>query len=190
MTGNVKVQELLDKGQGVVTPKYSVCLGLGLQFLIPRRMFCLAVTLWVLLISSHQGLSSLVPRPSDRPVFVFDRLQHTKWRGKTCPFYHVNDAMFIYVDRGGRVSHQKNKLEALSSCFCPKQWFVKLTTYRKDVCTKCIFLIREPSPTSSLVPTPRAPPGEKRSGEQSRISWAYSPKWWKTNEIARSLIIT
>ena len=44
--------------------------------------------------------------------------------------------------------------------------------------------------TPSLVPTPRAPPGEKRSGEQSRISWAYSPKRWKTNEIARSLIIT
>ena len=43
----------------------------------------------------------------------------------------------------------------------------------------------------SLVPTPRVPPGgEKRSGEQSRISWAYSPKQWKTNEIARSLIIT
>ena len=42
----------------------------------------------------------------------------------------------------------------------------------------------------SLVPTPRAPPGEKRSGERSRISWAYSPKRWKTNEIARSLIIT
>ena len=25
-----------------------------------------------------------------------------------------------------------------------------------------------------LVPTPRAPPGEKRSGEQSQIFWAYS----------------
>ena len=42
----------------------------------------------------------------------------------------------------------------------------------------------------SLVPSPRAPPGDKRSGEQSRISWAYSPKRWKSNEIARSLIIT
>ena len=40
----------------------------------------------------------------------------------------------------------------------------------------------------SLVPTPRAPPGEKRSGKWSRISWAYSPKRWKTNEIVRSLI--
>jgi len=30
--------------------------------------------------------------------------------------------------------------------------------------------------TGSLVPIPRAPPGEKRSGERSRISWAYSPK--------------
>ena len=43
---------------------------------------------------------------------------------------------------------------------------------------------------TSLVPTPRAPPGEKRSGERSRISWAFSSKRWKTNEIARSLIIT
>ena len=43
---------------------------------------------------------------------------------------------------------------------------------------------------ASLVSSPRAPPGEKRSGERSRISWAYSPKRWKTNEIARSLIIT
>ena len=41
----------------------------------------------------------------------------------------------------------------------------------------------------SLVPTPRATPGDKRSGEQSRISWAFSPKRWKTNEIVRSLII-
>ena len=43
---------------------------------------------------------------------------------------------------------------------------------------------------ASLVPTPRVSLGEKQSGEQSRFSWAYSPKWWKTNEIARSLIIT
>ena len=34
------------------------------------------------------------------------------------------------------------------------------------------------------------PPAEKRSGEQSQISWAYSPKLVKTNEIARLLIIT
>ena len=43
---------------------------------------------------------------------------------------------------------------------------------------------------SSLVPCPRAPPGEKRSGERSRISWAYYPKRVMTNEIARSVIIT
>ena len=42
----------------------------------------------------------------------------------------------------------------------------------------------------SLVPRPRAPPGEKRSGERSRISWAYYPKRVITNEIARSVIIT
>ena len=39
-------------------------------------------------------------------------------------------------------------------------------------------------------PSPCAPPGEKQSGERNWISWAYSPKWWKTNEIVRSLIIT
>ena len=43
---------------------------------------------------------------------------------------------------------------------------------------------------NSLVPTPRALPGEKWSGERSRISWAYSPKRWKTNELARSVIVT
>ena len=43
---------------------------------------------------------------------------------------------------------------------------------------------------SSLVLRPRAPPGEKRSGERSRISWAYYPKRVMTNEIARSVIIT
>ena len=44
---------------------------------------------------------------------------------------------------------------------------------------------------ATLVSCPaRAPLGEKLSGKWSRISWAYSPKQWKTNEIARSLIIT
>ena len=43
---------------------------------------------------------------------------------------------------------------------------------------------------SSLVPRPRAPPGEKPSGERSRIPWAYYPKPVMTNEIARSVIIT
>ena len=44
--------------------------------------------------------------------------------------------------------------------------------------------------SDSLVPRPRAPPGERRSGERSRISWAYYPKRVMTNEIARSVIIT
>ena len=43
---------------------------------------------------------------------------------------------------------------------------------------------------TSLVPHPRVPPGEKRSGERSRIPWAYYPKRVMTNEIARSVIIT
>ena len=37
---------------------------------------------------------------------------------------------------------------------------------------------------TSLVTSPRAPPGEKRSGEPSRISWAYYPKAVRTDEIA------
>ena len=42
----------------------------------------------------------------------------------------------------------------------------------------------------SFVPCPRTPPGEKRSGERSRVPWAYYPKRVMTNEIARSVIIT
>ena len=42
----------------------------------------------------------------------------------------------------------------------------------------------------TIVPRPRAPPGEKRSGERSRIPWAYHPKRVMTNEIARLVIIT
>ena len=38
-----------------------------------------------------------------------------------------------------------------------------------------------PSPRINLVPSLRAPPSEKRSGERSQISWAYSPKVVKTN---------
>ena len=43
---------------------------------------------------------------------------------------------------------------------------------------------------NSLVPRPPTPPGEKRSGERSRIPWAYYPKRVMTNEIVRSVIIT
>ena len=63
---------------------------------------------------------------------------------------------------------------------CPRSLHCQVrTAVSKGAWTKC-----------SLVPTPRTPSGEKRSGERSQISWAYSPKRWKTNEIARSLIIT
>ena len=44
--------------------------------------------------------------------------------------------------------------------------------------------------TPSLVTSACTPPGEKRSGKQSQISWAYYPKAVRTNEIARSVIIT
>ena len=44
---------------------------------------------------------------------------------------------------------------------------------------------RQPSPEAR----PRAPPGEKRSGEQSRISWAYYSKVGMTNEIARLVLV-
>ena len=43
---------------------------------------------------------------------------------------------------------------------------------------------------SSLVTSPQVPPGKKQSGEQSQISWAYYPRVVRTNEIARSVIIT
>ena len=43
---------------------------------------------------------------------------------------------------------------------------------------------------SSLMPHLRVPPGEKRSSERSRISWAYYPNVAMTNEITRSVIIT
>ena len=43
--------------------------------------------------------------------------------------------------------------------------------------------------TSSLMPSPRSPPGEKQSGEQSRISWSFPQKVVRTNEIVRSVII-
>ena len=39
-------------------------------------------------------------------------------------------------------------------------------------------------------PARMRPLGRKRSGERSRIPWAYSPKVVRTNEIARSVIIT
>ena len=43
--------------------------------------------------------------------------------------------------------------------------------------------------TSTLLQfTSLVPPSEKQSGEQSRISWAHSPKVVRTNEIARLLI--
>ena len=40
------------------------------------------------------------------------------------------------------------------------------------------------------MPRPHAPPSKKRSGEQSPISWAYSQKGVRTNEITRWVIIT
>ena len=42
---------------------------------------------------------------------------------------------------------------------------------------------------TSLVSRPHAPPGEKWSGERSRISWAYYPNVVMTNEIARLVIL-
>ena len=67
--------------------------------------------------------------------------------------------------------------------------------------TKAASLVPRPHPAHtrrrglvsqvhSLVPRPRAPPGEKRSGERSQIPWAYYPKRVMTNDIARSVIIT
>jgi len=40
------------------------------------------------------------------------------------------------------------------------------------------------------MPSPHAPPSKKVSGEQSRVSWVYSQKVARTNEVVRSLAIT
>ena len=53
----------------------------------------------------------------------------------------------------------------------------------------CTSLASEPSEEVVSCP-PRTHLPVKNSGEQSRTFWAYSLKWWKTNKIARSLIIT
>ena len=42
----------------------------------------------------------------------------------------------------------------------------------------------------SIVSTPRAPPSEKQSGEQSEMSWTYYPNLVTTNQIARSVTTT
>ena len=55
---------------------------------------------------------------------------------------------------------------------------------------ECVAKLSHSLWSSSLVSSPRAPPGKKQSGERSRIPWVYSPNQWKTNEIVRSLIIT
>ena len=64
-----------------------------------------------------------------------------------------------------------------------EQYFILYTTLAEAV-AGLVFHVSG----TSLVPSPCAPPGEKRSGEQSQIS--YSPKVVRTNEIARSVIIT
>ena len=42
----------------------------------------------------------------------------------------------------------------------------------------------------SLMPCVRAPPSEKRTGEQSQISWSYYPQVVMTNDIVRLVITT
>ena len=67
-----------------------------------------------------------------------------------------------------------------------------------DVCSASSSWLHMPGPSvvflcpayHSLVTSLRVPPGEKQSGEQSRISWAYYSKAVRTNEIARSVVIT
>ena len=58
-----------------------------------------------------------------------------------------------------------------------------LTTVNSD---KIPLYVKWCSISLNLVPSPHAPPGEKLS----QISWAYSPKVVRTNEVARSVIIT
>ena len=55
----------------------------------------------------------------------------------------------------------------------------KMTTYHRSVPVDSMWG-KEKEERLCLVPSPRAPPGEKWSGEQSRIPWAYSPKVVRT----------
>ena len=53
-----------------------------------------------------------------------------------------------------------------------------------------IFPTSVDSYSCGLMPNPLPPPSEKWSGEQSQISWDYSQKVVRTNEITRWIIIT
>ena len=59
--------------------------------------------------------------------------------------------------------------------------------FKFAVTTSCMLQGIWSWPTLSFVTSPHTPPGEKRSGKQSQISWAYYPKVVRTNEIVRSV---
>ena len=120
-------------------------------------------------------------------------LQYAKQRRKTWSFFARDD---VYLGRqrwGGFFltllsQHRSSDHYAERT---PSPFAVQDRTSSQSA----FFQLETPSPclprkTFSLVPRPRVPPSEKRSGERSRISWAYSPKVVMTNEIARSVIIT
>ena len=67
---------------------------------------------------------------------------------------------------------------------------IHLTILTGFITSKQYMCIKWGCVLTSLVTSPCPPPGEKRSGERSRVSWAYYPKAVKTNEIAWSVIIT
>ena len=75
----------------------------------------------------------------------------------------------------------KTTYSALQIVRTPDMYTVETTVLTSKKSTlKLMQLAVGPAPSCpphiSLVTSPRAPPGEKRSGERSRISWAYSPK--------------
>ena len=74
-----------------------------------------------------------------------------------------------------------------SSVLCK---LVATSLYNGEVVSNHHFHIQEEYFQTCLMLICREHLGEKRSGEWSRISWAYSPKVVMTNEIARSGIIT
>ena len=60
---------------------------------------------------------------------------------------------------------------------------------RPRVARKASVYTQSHTSFSSFVPSPSTPPNKKRSGEQSLIFGAYSPKVVRTNEVARLVII-
>ena len=111
----------------------------------------------------------------------------SSWLGSLTDFREILKSKGVFDRFWGGLYFKKVFLQLLLFHFFQ---LCKQVVLRRDNENDRIWCCLSSMSCASLVPTPCAPLDEKWSGEQSRISWAYSPKRWKTNEIVRSLIIT